>query len=254
MKTVALSAIVALSVSAADAAVVGFTDRASFDAAVAALSTTTLDFNSQTTPGAFSGNGNAIGGGLTLDVSPDAASVFFVGGGLEDFGFPGNGTLELEPEAGDMIDGRPGSARINFPNPIFGFGFDIESEFDRPSVSASEIGFAIDGVNYLLSDILGLTTDAINSTTEIQNAPIPSGSFAGLLSDTPFTSVRLLHGDDVVPGGVSGGTESILVDNFTIASAAPVAPVPLPAGLPLLLTAIAGFAVFRRRGARVGAR
>ncbi|MGD1869181.1 MAG: VPLPA-CTERM sorting domain-containing protein, partial [Neomegalonema sp.] len=33
-----------------------------------------------------------------------------------------------------------------------------------------------------------------------------------------------------------------------------ITPVPLPAGLPLMLSALAGFAVFRRRGARVGAR
>lgn len=68
-----------------------------------------------------------------------------------------------------------------------------------------------------------------------------SNAFWGIVSDVAFTSVSMREGTQV------NGVETYTMDNLTTGS---VAPVPLPATLPLLLAALGGVAVMRRRQAK----
>lgn len=72
------------------------------------------------------------------------------------------------------------------------------------------------------------------STGEIvsQELSAPYVGFWGFVSDTFFTSVR------VEAGSGPGIAETHNVDNFSFGIADPVAPIPLPAGLPLLFSAL----------------
>ena len=240
----AIAAAAALAGQSAHAAIMSvFTDRTAFEAAVAGYTTTTETFETVTTPTVLGGAGNAIGSGLTLDVSPNARSFILDSGGvinIEDFGFLGNGLFEVEFNDGNMLDGAFGSGRINFPTGVIAFGFDFAAA--QPdngaitTINAEEIVFSFDGENYLLSDLLGLTTDGVNSTTTLPRTAVASGFVGFLLSDV-ISALTLIHANDVVPGGVNHTLESITFDNFTFAQTSVV---PLPAAAWVFLAGIAG--------------
>jgi hypothetical protein len=75
----------------------------------------------------------------------------------------------------------------------------------------------------------------------------PFDGFWGFVSDLSFTSVTVLAGSG------AGRAETHNFDNFSFGLAQPVAPVPLPAGLPLLLSALFGFAGLRHWSRRKAA-
>ena len=81
-----------------------------------------------------------------------------------------------------------------------------------------------------------------------------AGNVLDFLSFTPTTSdvvQVLLTGDDIhsVEYGLSDGTGTFILDDLSFTDAPDVAPVPIPAALPLLLSALAGlgFMSWRRR-------
>jgi hypothetical protein len=65
-------------------------------------------------------------------------------------------------------------------------------------------------------------------------------TFYGFITDTSFSSLAIESGDR---GGLA---ETYEMDNVTFGLAHPVAAVPLPAGLPLLIAAMGGLALVRR--------
>jgi len=74
----------------------------------------------------------------------------------------------------------------------------------------------------------------------------PYTGFWGFISDTAFNTVR------VEAGSGSGRAETHTFDGFSFGIAAPVAPIPVPASLPMLLAALAcafGWRRWQRRAA-----
>ncbi|MEM9710184.1 MAG: VPLPA-CTERM sorting domain-containing protein [Pseudomonadota bacterium] len=237
----ALAIAVGMSTGSAQAiTLTAFFDRLSFEAATDGLKSTTEDFEAFTTLQILTGDGNDIGSGVTLDVSPDANANFDASeGNLEDNGFKGDGDLEIEVNNGYMLDGTLGSVAFNFPGEVLGFGFDF-NEIDggsdtTPDINTVEVAFVLAGETFLMSDLLGLTTNGINSATELGTFNLETG-FLGLLSDTPFSTVTLVHGDDLVPGGTSGSVESIDLANLTFVGEP--SPIPLPAAGWLILAGV----------------
>ena len=102
---------------------------------------------------------------------------------------------------------------FEFPQPITAFGGDFSS------LSSLMVTGSFDGTSMTLS-----IPDAIGG----------SEGFFGLIGDTAFSSISFStdKGVFVFPEGPPVGGETFNLDDFTIA------PIPLPAGLPLLLGAL----------------
>ncbi len=80
-----------------------------------------------------------------------------------------------------------------------------------------------------------------------QELSAPYTGFWGFVADTSFSSV-------VASGGSGPGfAETHTMDNFSFGVAAPVAPVPVPAGLPMLLAALAAAFGLRQMQLRTSA-
>lgn len=105
------------------------------------------------------------------------------------------------------------SGSLTFAAPIYSIGFDI-AFFGNGAASVSKV--TILGFDFL-GDLLG-------------NEQI----FFGLLSDTPFTTI----------GFSATANDGFQIDNISYGGAPAV---PLPAGLPLIATALAGLVLVRRR-------
>lgn len=220
------------------AAIVTYTDEAAFLAAlggtpvVETFGGTAIDFAGNST-------GNAIGSGMTVDLD----------GTNGDVGLTGLGQLKVEVDggAGDLL-----SVTLNFPDALMGFGFVIQndSQTHTGGVDLEEIGVSLGGSSLLLSDVAGLTTSANGAFVRSVETTAPA--FFGFSSATAFSSLTFLHGGLIAPGGVAGSLEQFFLTSATLvpASAAPLTPIPLPAGLPLLLGALGGFFWLRWRQTR----
>lgn len=113
--------------------------------------------------------------------------------------------------------------------PVFGFGADIDTSLVGPG-SGISIGVSFEGIAFALPE--GIPS------------PFETGFF-GFISDTAFDSVFFSEGDRV-----ARPVETYALSNPIAAlNIAEVAPVPLPAGLPLLAVALGalGFARSRRK-------
>ena len=124
---------------------------------------------------------------------------------------------------GGQLRGRPTPAgttlTFTFDSPITAFGGDYDL---GPGGNGTGLRFVLDG-NEIVSEELGA----------------PYVGFWGFVSDLSFTTVT------VEAGSGPGIAETHLFDNLTYSFALP-APVPLPAGLVLLLSALCSFAGLRR--------
>jgi len=126
--------------------------------------------------------------------------------------------------------GRPtiagATVLYEFNTPISAFGGDYDS-----SPGGNGIGL-----------IFTLSTGEVVPT----ELSAPFDTFFGFVSDTLFTSLT-------VSGGTgSGYAETHTVDNISFGLAAPVAPIPVPASLPLLLAALVGGFGWRRWSKNAG--
>jgi hypothetical protein len=155
----------------------------------------------------------ATGGGLNFEDFSDATfddttittnapgSVFLTGGQLR---------ARPTPVA---LGGSNLQFAFNSPTTAFGGDFDLS-----PGGSGNGLRFVLDG-NEIVSQEIGA----------------PFTGFFGFVSDLSFSTVT-------VESGVGPGiAETHLIDNLSFGLAAPVAPIPLPAGLPLLLSGLLAF-------------
>lgn len=225
----------------AAAAVVAYTDVASWTAAVSGFGpTSTESFNGAPSSFAANSTGNVIGLQTTVDLI----------GGVTDTGptgLTGNGYFQGEVDS----NGRDAlSLNFNFASGIGGFAlndFRNDSATNPRGLQLQEIGIVIDGQSYLVSDLLGRTNSA--TTSNVSGTASTGSFFLGFVSDTNLTGFSLIHGDLVSPGfTVSGNNEEFYIGSMTLAAPAP-STVPVPAALPLLLAGLGAFVAlgWRRR-------
>ena len=149
----------------------------------------------------------ATGGNLSFEDFNDQSLDGF--GATSDAAFFFNGGVRDRP--------TPNGATTTFTfggGGVTAFGADYDLS---PGGSGTGLRFVLDG-NEVVS----------------QEIAAPYTGFWGFVSDTFFTTVR------VEAGSGPGIAETHDFDNLSFGVAQPVAPVPLPAGLPLLLAAMAG--------------
>ncbi len=208
-------------------AITVFTDQTAWENALSGASFETENFDGAASSFDANSTGNVIGSFLTVDLI----------GGVGDTGptgLTGDGFFlgEVDASGDDAL-----TLKFNTGSAVTGFGIlgwqNDEPDGDAPpggGLDLEEYGIEVNGDRFLLSDILGLTNssdgnpieDSINSS-----GPIP---FVGFISDTQITSFSLLHGDLVVPAGVSGSSDDFLMDGIVIASTTP-ASTPEPASI-----------------------
>lgn len=218
-----------------------FTDQSLFEAAIATK--VVEDFNGPEVEFADNSIGNSVGAQTTVDVI----------GGFNDSSFngiDGNGFFSGEVDSSPLIT-DDGEAYTFNTGSIFGFGLvglQNDDLNDPAGLDLEEIGISFGSESFLVSDLLGLT-DSSNGNF-VNNAEADGPVFLGFLSSTAQDGFSLFHGDDVAPGGVNGNTEGFFVDALILDVAPDIAPVPLPAGLLLLLGGLGVMAFLRRKGAQ----
>lgn len=106
---------------------------------------------------------------------------------------------------------------FDFPLPVTAFGGDFSS----------------------VSSLLVGSFDGTSMTLSISDALAGDAGFFGVVSDDTFSSISFSTeaGQIFFPGGPPVGGETFNLDNFTIAPIT-IAPIPLPASLPLLVGAL----------------
>lgn len=214
LKTIILTATFALvSPLSAHAAVSFFQNVEAFDEATVGISFTEDDF------------GEDISGGLTTD--PTTTIIFDSGvvstrvGGRQNFALSGAffikiGTSNNSSELLTWV----------FPNPVTAVGFEYLGLKQR------HVQVMVDGE---MQDINNDDPDAIP----------PENGFFGFVSTNPVTELKFTEFN-------GPRFEDFRIDNLRFESG-PVAPIPVPAGLQLLLSGLAGLGLFahcRRRAAR----
>lgn len=210
MKPLALALAAVVAAGAAQATT--FTDQAAFLAAVGAP-LTTEDFEAQALSGTAGSGGLASidFGAFAVGSTPDAVKVL----DTPEFGAgPSSGTRYLFI---DTDEGLVGSTTT----------FTFDSAFEA-------FGFFLTGVN------TGGASFEVSFGGETVSIPIVLGTgvsprFIGYVG-TALTGFSITTDDDSAYG----------VDDVSYGRPAPA--IPLPAGLPLVLSALAGFALVRRRG------
>ena len=201
---------------ASAASIATFTDRTAFEAALASVTTETFNGFTEDTGfenpaldvGDFTLDAGSNGGNNIVDAAP-----LLNGGNLSIDGTPYLSFL--------LSDDQPGSdevADITFNTGITAFGFD-HSGIGNASNGKTRLGIILGPtVESFLSDLTGVASEA---------------GFFGVITDIEFTSVFL----------ATSTNDSFSLDNLTYGTAP--TPVPLPAGLPLLLLGIGGLATVR---------
>ncbi|MEO0400275.1 MAG: VPLPA-CTERM sorting domain-containing protein [Pseudomonadota bacterium] len=214
LRNVVFGAAFAMTAPSAYAATVTFTDRVAFEAAAGGVQTE--DFSSQTVGLLAENTANGGFNGFTVTWSDVSGSN--MGVGIDDPGF----------------DNRLAWGEDLFFNGSGQVGPTITLEFDAPILA---IGF--DWFDDDTTDVYSLT---VGGETFV-NGPFDSNGsgdgFFGLVSDVGFSTLvftSTAQGGFVRPFGV---------DNIAYALEPNV--VPLPAGLPLLLTGLAGLSFAGRR-------
>jgi hypothetical protein len=154
----------------------------------------------------------ATGGSLNFEDFSDASfqnlSV------NSDVGFVTNGLFRDRPTP--VRAGSTGATTTyTFTSPTTAFGADFDLS---PNGNGNGLRFVL-GTGEIVSEEIGA----------------PYIGFWGFVSDLSFTSLTVGAGSG---GGIA---ETHQFDNLSFGLATPVAPVPLPAGMPLLLSALLGF-------------
>lgn len=164
-----------------------------------------------------------------------AAFDIATGGSLsfEDFSDAAFNNLTIQTDAGFVANGlfndrpTPDTATQTGARTTFDFGTSINAFGANYDLSPNGAG---NGLRFVLG------------TGEIVSSEIsaPYTGFWGFVSDLTFTTLT------VGAGSGAGVAETHNFDSLSYGIAQPVAPVPVPAGLPLLVTAILGFVGFGR--------
>lgn len=207
---------------------IGFTDRAVFEAAIAGLSSGTLDFESIPADTLLSS------AGLTQPVPGVPVSITFPGSVPDVFlgpplnlmvaglGSPGSHVLGTD-DAGNLDQFIGGtSLELVFTAPVTGFGLTLIS-----------LAPLLDG---------DLVLSAGGETASLAAADVVStyGYFLGVTSDTPFTTASLAPG-----AGVPDGAFFYWTDDYTVA-------LPEPGAAPLLALGCSVLALSAARSRRFG--
>ncbi len=240
--SLALVASVLISAAPASAATFKvFTDRAAFEAAANEIFVE--DFKDEFSNFAGNTSGNVVGERTTVDVVGNWRRGPRIG--LERGRFAGN----VDPS--DKVTRTGVDVRFN-TGPIFGFGVigfqGVDSSLRELThrVNLTEVGILFGGERWLVSDIFGFT-DSQNTNTPLPNF-LARPEFFGILSDTAFDSFTFVHGS-LIANVPTRFSEAFRIDDLALAVApdSALAPVPLPAGLPLLLAGLGAFGLIRRR-------
>ena len=164
----------------------------------------------------------ATGAGLSFEGFSDASFDGFTltpanaGGGVT------NGQFIDRPTPGN----NGVSTTFVFDSPITAFGANYDLS---PGGSGNGLRFVLDGNEIVAQEISA-----------------PFDGFFGFVSDTSFSSLI------VEAGSGPGRAETHFFDGLSFGIAAPVAPVPVPASLPMLLLALAAAFGWRRWQIRAG--
>lgn len=221
------------------AAVVAYTDFASWTAAVSGYGPTTdQNFNGAASNFAVNSTGNTIGTQTTVALN---------GGGKKtgDVGLTGTGYFEGALESRKDVLGLD----FSFATGAGGFALDDfrNTSLSKPKgLNLQQIGIVVGGQSFLLSDLLGLSNSS--NGNQVGNVKSDGPVFIGFTSDIALSGFSLIHGDFVAPGFVKGNNEKFYIGSLTLASPPP-STVPVPAALPLLLAGLGAFGVlgWRRR-------
>ena len=196
----------------AQSAVFAYDTAADFATATAGMTLSTEDFEDDT-PGSYYGNGNSVDvGGFTLssDHPSPAPRNTIDAPPLQYAEFDINGST-----VANILYALGTSLTLTFDSPILAFGAlfaDLNNEALRTEI-----------------DVAGVTlVPAIAGIGEVR--------FFGFVSDTAFSTITFRGVDN----------EGYGMDEVVYGGSAPA--IPLPAGLPLLLTGLLGFGILRRRG------
>lgn len=123
--------------------------------------------------------------------------------------------------------------------------------FDDPAVGISSMGtgsmdFTLTLNGGLSGNLLAASEIVMDSATSIDILfEIISNSFIDISGSHVLASIT--HADDLAPAGSDIFSRSISTDSFASIALTSVAPIPLPAGMLLLLSALGGFILVRLR-------
>ncbi|GGE21880.1 hypothetical protein GCM10011360_07990 [Primorskyibacter flagellatus] len=196
----------------AQSAVFTYDTAAAFATATAGMTLSTEDFEDDT-PGSYYGDGNSVdvgGFSLSSDHPNDAPRNTIDAQPLQFPEFNVNGST-----VANILYGLGTSLTLTFDSPIFAFGAmfaDLNNGVVRTEI-----------------DVAGATlTPAVAGIGEVR--------FFGFVSDAAFSTITFR--------GVEN--DGYGMDDVVYGGSAPA--IPLPAGLPLLLTGLFGLGALRRRG------
>ncbi len=159
----------------------------------------------------------ATGGSLNFEDFSDAS--FQNMSIATDEGKVNGGRFNDRPELG-IFGVSDATTTFNFSTATTAFGGDFDFSKGR---NGSELSFTLSDGSFVSGEI--------NASYD---------GFWGFVSDLSFTAVT------VSTNSSGSNAKSYRLDNLSFGLAAPIAPVPLPAGLPLLVSALLGFFGLRR--------
>jgi len=201
--------------STANAAVTGYTDRASFTAALGGAPTTTINFDG-VAAGAVIPNGGTFDG-VGFDFS-DLAYDLIVLDGLDTTSPPNFLGVDDGSPYGPFLGGD--TVTLTFPTPVFAVG-----------VSFLAPGGLYGGAFHVV------TPEGTADSGASPTFTFGSGDeewFVGLIADTPFATADFTSDDDII---VSNN-----LDDITYAA------IPEPVSAALVVSGVAGIFAYRRRG------
>ncbi|WP_026958413.1 PEP-CTERM sorting domain-containing protein [Aliagarivorans taiwanensis] len=234
----------------ASAVVLTFTDQAAWEASVAGYTIIDETFSGpENLWDPLSGSSNVqagvidveLSGGHQLDDEPTPVGVLGNGlfSGEVDASFPIFGNEDDEdPEEHDGVN-------LSFGYSNFGFGIynladtflDADDDQAPSLLDVSEIGIAVNGEEFILSDLLGLSPDS-EGNIDVLNVPFIGFSFGGM----EVSSFSFIHGDQI--RDVQGAYEEFTIDGILFATDSRSASAPEPTTLLLFALGLLGL---RRR-------
>lgn len=216
----AFTALALASAMTAQAAVVTYSDRAVFDAAVSGQTTITFEAQNTAPPFTFYGGGLNVSG---VNFNNPLSNYLFVadGNAVNPSYNWGSGASLL---FGSVNEG--GNVVITLPGSTFSFGLDLmaEADFNADLTAGQLFNLDVDGTNY-----------AVNT------AQRPTRTFFGISSDNAINSITITMNNTTFPFRVLP-----ILDNFSF-SASQGQRVPEPGSLALIGVALAAAALARRR-------
>ncbi len=203
-------------------AVVVFTDRVAWEAALTGTLTTET-FSTNMDPGAI----NMI---LDTGIITEQTGSASVAPGLPHQAVFADNSIGSSVFAGFVNQDGPIGSELTWtmPGPISAFGADFYDLNGSPGLTVTA---DFDGT--------GLATISIGQL-------LGSSGFFGIIGDAAFSSLIWRSND----GGGTGSGEAFRMDNFAFNAVLTPTPVPLPAAFPMLLVGLAGLGLVGRRRRR----